>query len=219
MEAGKQEPGKWVNTTTEVRTIDPGGHPLLLKNVPAERNTTTGAVRVNPEDVARAEIEQLAGRHGIEGRHLPLLLMLYAKPGPFKEGSVETKYKLNKMLFYQWKKLEASGLGESYPKDDFRSARAGPVPIHLKDDLRALDKAGLATVQWSDHPGASTHVELTAAGLEAAKRLWDDVPEIYREATTSVKEELFPLTPTTIKRKVHEEFPELRRVYLEIDAE
>lgn len=219
MEKKVGETGKWVRTATEVKTIDSKGLPLLLKDVPAEKNEATGALRVNPEDVAKAEIEQIAGRQTIEGRHLPLLLMLVAKPGPFKEGAVESKYKLNKMLFYQWKRLANDGLGDSFPRDDFKSARAGPVPIHLKEDLRALEKAGLVTVKWSNHPGASTHVELTAKGLEAAKRLWDEVPGIYRDATVAVKEELFPLTPQTIKEKVHNEFPELVRVYVEVDAE
>lgn len=219
MEAEDGKAAKWVSTTVEVRTVDSKGHPLLLKDVAAERNSVTHAIRLDPEVVARAEIEHIAGRLGVEGRHLPLLLMLFAKPGPFKEGSVETKYKLNKMLFYQWRRLADAGLGDSFPRDEFKSARAGPVPIHLSDDLRALERAGLATVKWSDHPGASTNVELTSAGMEAARRLWDDVPEIYRIATLATKEELFPLTPATIKLKVHAEFPDLRRHYVEVDAE
>lgn len=206
--------------TTEVKTVDPEGKPLVLRAVPAERNEKTGAIRVDSEDVARAEIEQIADEHGVPGRQLPLLLMLIAKPGPFKEGSVNTKYKLNKMLFYQWKRLGEVGLGASYPQDEFKSARAGPVPIHLTRDLEEMEKAGLAKVSWSNRkPGVSTQVELTPKGLKLAKSLWTRVPEVYREATMSVKVELFPLDPQTIKEKVHEEYPELRREYVEVDAE
>lgn len=215
-----EDGGKWVRTTTEVETVDFKGEPLVLRDVPAERNEKTGAIRVDPDDVARSEIEEIASRHSVVGRQLPLLLMLFAKPGPFSGGSVNTKYKLNKMLFYQWKRLGEQGLGESYPKDEFRSARAGPVPIHLRDDLKALEAAGLAAVQWSERkPGVSTRVELTPKGMELARRLWFDVPEIYRDATMSVKVELFPLDPETIKAKVHEEYPKLRRTYVEVDAE
>jgi len=210
---------EWRSTTTDVRTVDLDGNPIVLPNVPAERNSRTGKLRVDPDVVARADVERIGRAHGIEGRRIPLMLMLFAKPGPFKEGLVQNKYKLNKMLFYQWKRLESEGLGEAYPRDDFAAARAGPIPVGLRDDLQSLQRQGMVEVKWSKRRDAPTEIRLTPQGFDVARGVWSEMPLVYRDTTLAVKKELFPLSPATIKDLVHEQYPEYRKTYVEVDAE
>ena len=109
----------WIETTVDVKSIDWKGKPVLLRQVPAVKHVQTGRIRVYPADVAKAEIRLLTRLRDLEPRDASLLLILYAKPGTFKEGEVLFKYHLNKMLFYLWKEMEAQTLGDTFPKDNF----------------------------------------------------------------------------------------------------
>lgn len=197
----------------DIKTIDAEGRPLVLKGVPAEREPGTGRVILNPATVARAEMSSVAGRFGLEGRDIPVLLALYAKAGYFVQGIVPELSKFNKLLFYQWKRLETLGLGEAYEHHEFGNARGGPVPIGLKGDLQRLEDSGLAKVKWSDSVTDPTVVELTARGMSLAERLWVATPEIIRSVSIDVKADLYPMASAAIRERVHDEFPEARAVY------
>jgi hypothetical protein len=152
-----------------------------------------------------------------------LLLTLYVKPGAFKSGYVQTRYHLNKTLFYVWKELERTGLGEAFPRDQFEAKPRGPVPANLEADSLRLKEKGLVSTsmyRWGkERKQQSVVTELTPAGMDMAKRLWDSVGEPFKKTILLVKERIFPLDPKTIRERVHREFPEYKKTYTELDTD
>ncbi|MHA1840155.1 MAG: hypothetical protein ACTSYO_09410 [Candidatus Ranarchaeia archaeon] len=187
------------------------------------KNNKTGKIRVYPSDVAKAEIRKLASQYGIEPRDIALFLVLYAKPGVYKEGEIHYKYHLNKMLFYQWKKLEEQKLDSTFFHDDFEAKTRGPVPRNLSDDLERLKEQGLISTrykQWGKgSKDASLKTELTRNGMRLVKELWDRVPDPLKQVTSEVKEMIFPMSPSAVQKKVHREYPEYKSGYIEPDTE
>jgi hypothetical protein len=173
--------------------------------------------------VAKAEIKMLAEQHNLEPKDVSLLLILFAKPGPFEEGKVFYKYHLNKMLFYQWKEMQKQGLGETFPRYEFEAAPRGPVPKNLGKDLKRLKEEGILLLsyeKWGKGPKeASLITALTPEGVRLAAKLARQVLEPLKEVTVEVKNELFPLDPVTIREKVHKEYPEYKRTYVELDRD
>jgi hypothetical protein len=214
---------QWEETKTDLDTVDWRGHSIHLKDVPALKNTKTGKIRLYPEQVSNAEIGFYAKQFGIEPRDVPLLLTLYAKPGAFKGGYVQTRYHLNKTLFYIWKELERVGLGDAFPRDQFEAMPRGPVPTDLKLDTERLQAKGLVSTsmyRWGkEQKQQSVVTELTPEGLEIAKRLWDSVGDPFKKTILLIKERIFPLNPKTIRDRVHREFPEYKKTYTELDTD
>lgn len=214
---------QWKETKIDLKTVDWRGNTIHLKNVPAIKNKKTGRVCVYPTEVAKAEIRMLAEQYSLKPRDVPLLLILFAKPGPFQEGYVQYKYQINKMLFYQWKEMQKQGLAETFPHDEFEAAPRGPVPKNLGDDLKRLEKKGIVSLsykKWGKGPKeASLETTLTPSGIKIAAKLAGQVPEPLKEVTTEVKKQLFPLDPKTIREKVHREFPEYQKTYTELDRD
>lgn len=204
-------------------SVDWRGETIHLKNVPALKNETNGKIRVYAFEVAKAEFAMIATDNGLESRDIALLEMLCAKPGPFKEGEVNYKYHLNKMLFYQWKEMEQQGIGEAFPHDEFEPAPRGPVPKNLSKDLERLEKCGLIKLKYKlwgkDAKQASLTTELTPQGSKVAQKLWSQVPEPFKETTLKIKERLFPLDPSTIRDRVHRDYPEYKKTYVELDRD
>ena len=221
-EGGKLE-SVWEETKTDLDAVNWKGDTIHLKRIPAIKNKKTGRVYVYPSEVAKAEIKMLAEQFALEPGDIPLLLMLFAKPGPFKEGYVQYKYKINKMLFYQWKGMQKQGLGEAFPHDEFEAAPNGPVPKNLGDDLKRLEEKGIVSLsykKWGKGPKeASLATRLTPSGVEIATKLASQVPEPLKEVTVEVKKQLFPLDPLTIREKVHKEFPEYQKTYVQLDRD
>lgn len=209
----------WQPTTTEIKSVDWKGNPIVINDVPARKDSKTGRIRVSPIDVARAETRQIAEELGLEERDLPLFLLLYAKPGPFQVGYLCEKNKLNKMLFYVWKELEKEGLGEALPHDEFEAERNGPVPRHLFEDFERLSELSLLKVEGGRKERRHVSVNLTPKGEKLAAQLWNRVADPYLVVASRVKDWLFPLDPVTIMKRVHREFPEFRRIYTEPDME
>jgi len=214
---------QWEQTRTDLDTVNWRGRIIHLKNVPAIKNKKTGRVCVYPAEVAKAEIGMLAEQYSLEPRDIPLLLMLYAKPGPFQEGYVQYKYQINKMLFYQWKEMQKQGLDETFPHDEFEAAPRGPVPKNLSNDLKRLEEKGIVSLsykKWGKGPKeASLITVLTPSGIKIAVKLASEAPEPLREVTSQIKKQLFPLDPSMICKKVHKEFPEYRKTYVELDRD
>ena len=161
----------------------------------------------------------LAAELGIKPRQVPLILLFHAQPGVFQRGFLVNKYKLNKMLFYQWKMLEKMGLGEGFIHDEFIPEKNGPVPKSLFEDLDDLRDKGLIKLSGGKKERKPVEAVLTLEGEHLATKTWCSVAEPYREISTDVKNMIFPLDPKTVKEKVHAEYPEFRKVYVEEDHE
>ena len=213
----------WEKTKTDLDAVNWKGQIIHLKNIPAIKNKKTGRVCVYPSEVAKAEIRILAEEYGLEPRDVPLLLILLAKPGPFEEGYVQYKYHINKMLFYQWKEMQKQSLGETFPHDEFEAASRGPVPKNLGDDLKRLEEKGIVSLsykKWGKGPKeASVKTRLTSSGIKIAVKLAGQVPNPLKEVTVEVKKQLFLLDPLTIREKVHREFPDYQKMYVQLDRD
>ncbi len=214
---------QWETTKVDLKTVNWKGQTIHLKNVPALRNKKTGKLYVYPSDVAKMEIKKLAEKYDLEPRDVSLLLMLFAKPGPFQKGKVSYKYHLNKMLFYQWKEMQKQGLEDAFYHDEFEAAPRGPVPKNLSDDLKRLQEKGIVSLsykKWGKGPKeCSLITTLTSKGAKIAAKLASEIPEPLKEVTIEVKKKLFPLDPLTIREKVHREFPEYKKSYTELDRD
>jgi len=213
----------WERIEIEMDSVDWKGKPIHLTRVPALRNSRTGQIGVYPEDVSKAELRTMAEEAGLEPRDLPLFMILCMQIGPVQPGYIHHRYRLNKMLFYQWKELEKQGLGEAFFHDSFTVKDRGPVPEHLEEDIRRLENEGLVKVtlvQWGKTTKESSKTtELTKKGLALANQLCNKIAAPFLETSLKVKKELFPLDPLTIQEKVHRDYPEYRKTYIKIDAE
>jgi len=210
---------EWTETTINIKSVDWKGTPITIPNVPAEKNIKTKKLRVDPKDVARAEFKKISQDFGIVDRDILLFLLLYAKPGPFQRGFLCQKYKVNKMLFYQWKESEKEGLGDAIPRDEFEAENRGPVPKNLWKDLKRLKGEKLIKVEGGRKEQKAVTIELTKKGAQIAKKLWNTVPDPYLVTTTRVKDWLFPKDPEMIKHIVHNDYPEYRKAYRFADKE
>ena len=193
-------------------------------NVPAIRNTKTGKIRVKLEDVARAEFEQFAQEHAIDPRDIPILLTLKAQMGGFvNKEEVQYQYHLNKMLFYQWKRMQEIGMGETFPHDSFEKADRGPIPVNINDDLKRLQQKDLITIEtyrWGPRPlDESKRIRLTSKGSHIAGELLKRTPKDLLVTTAEVKTMIGTLTPASVREKVHKEFPEYRASYTAEDSD
>ncbi len=210
---------EWEYVKKDLKTLNNAGQEEIVHNVQVKRNKTTGKIRVSPEEIEKAWQIQFAKAHKLEPRDLLLLLMVNAQPGPLQRGYICQKYKLNKMLFYQWKELEKIGLGNSIIHDDFKADVRGPVPINLWGDLERLSRNGILKVEGGNGRKKTVVVTLDIVGEQLAKEIWNNVSDPYLSITTNVKSRLFPLTPQTIKEQVHADYPEFKRSYTEPDKE
>lgn len=211
---------EWVETVTEIDTVDWRGNPIHLTGVRALKNPKTGKIRVFPYDVAKAEIREIAKRFGILPRDVGSFLILLAKPGIFMGGEVLYKYHLQKLLFYLWKELEKNGYAESLPRDDFIAARNGPIPKHLDNDLKRFEDNNWIKTRYEKWNGnQSKRIILTEDGLRLTKELWRTIPEPYKIVALKIKERIYPLNPERVRHLVHKEYPEYKDTYIENDVE
>jgi len=222
-EGEKKLESQWEETKIDMNAVDWRGNTIHLKNVPAIKNKNTGRICVYPTEVAKAEIRMMAEQYSLESRDVPLLLMLFARFGPAQEGRIQYKYHINKMLFYQWKEMQKQGFGEAFIPDEFEAAPRGPVPKNLGKDLKRLEKKGLVSLsyeKWGKGPKeASLITTLTSEGKRIAAKLSGKVLEPLNEVTVEVKKQLLLLDPQTICEKVHKEYPEYRKIYVELDRD
>jgi hypothetical protein len=150
--------------------------------------------------------------------------MLLARPGDFPEGEVFYKYHLQKMMFYMWKSLDKT-YGDSLPLDRFIPADNGPVPKHLDNDLQRFEENKLIRIRpekWADATKkivTSKRIMLTEDGKRIAQKLWDRLPDPYKEIALGVKKRIYPLDPDSVRALVHKEFPEYKNSYVKNDIE
>lgn len=213
----------WIESKTDVKSVDWRGKPIVLKGIRALVNPKTKEIRVYPADVSRAEITDIAKRLGLEPRDVATLLMIFAKPGIFNAGEVFYKYHINKMLFYQWQEAAREGIPEALPHDHFIPADRGPIPEHIDQDLERLSQMGLIQTKYhrwgKAEKNESLGIFLTDKGMELALRLWNDVPPPFTDLTRKVKDMIFPMSPEQVMKKVHREFPEYKKTYISEDKD
>ncbi|MDG7047337.1 MAG: hypothetical protein JRN53_07140 [Nitrososphaerota archaeon] len=220
----KGERSAWRPMEIEMDSLDLQGRNIVhLQGVPVLKNIRTGEFGVNPNDVMKVQLRILAEQENVEPRDISLLALLRASVGSFQVNCLHNRYRLNKMLFYQWKELEKIGLGEAYDHDVFQAKSKGPVPIHLDEDIRRLQEKGLVKVtidQWGKKSyQGSKDTELTPKGKKIAQEILSRLPEDFIQITAEVKKKLYNLDPSSIKDKVHREYPEYRTGYTEEDNE
>jgi hypothetical protein len=126
-------------------------------------------------------------------------------------------------LFYIWKELERTGLGDAFPRDQFEAKPRGPVPTNLVADSERLKQKGLVSIsmhRWGkEQKQQSIITELTPTGKDIAKHLWESVGEPFKKTIIRTKERIFPLDPKTIRERVHREFPEFKKTYTDLDTD
>lgn len=209
----------WIPTKVDVERVDWEGREIVLDQVPAEFNKKKNLMRVDIDEVIKAEQKFIAEEHGIDPRELQVLWLLHADSRFFKGGYIEQKFRFNKMLFYLWKRMNKEGYENSFIHDEFKSARAGPIPIRLGKFLEDLEKNGIVKVRWAKRPGISLKCQLTKLGEKVAKSIWDKTPSDIKGIIRKTKEDLFLIDATQLKNKVHKEYPEYKRTYTVLDQE
>jgi len=216
----KSEKSDWVPTKVDMESVDWEGREIALKQVPAEYNKKRDLVRVDIDEIIKAEQEFIAREHELDPREIEVLLILYADSPYFKGGFIEQKFRFNKMLFYLWQRMDKEGYANAIIHDKFGSARAGPIPIHLTDFLEDLEKKDIIKVRWAKRkPGVSFKCQLTKKGEKIAESIWNKTPPDIKQIVKKTKMELFAIDATQLKEKVHKEYPEYKKVYTELDTE
>lgn len=113
---------------------------------------------------------------------------------------------------------------------------SGPIPIHLGKDIKKLQTDGLIDVylvkdnkkipgskeNWAQikgKAGASIECALTEKGEKVVRKIWDDLDIEIRQIILDVKRDLFYMDTKELKEKVHSEYPEYKKIYVENDIE
>lgn len=206
---------RWISILSEVDTVNDSGNPLHLVGVKALQHVETREIVFRPHDIAQAEIEALAKRHGLkEARDVSTFLILFANPseGMIKGGDILYKYHLQKTLFYLWKGLDDAGLPDVMPRDEFMPAANGPMPVHLDEDLDRFIDQGLIDIRLKDwnpeYERLMKHILLLDDGLSLAKNIWIESPTDYSSMALWAKKLIYPMSPHQVRELVHSKYPE-----------
>jgi len=213
----------WIPVEVDYKSSGWQGEPVLLKRIPAESCPKCNVIRVDSDEILRAEQKLLAGEIGVAPEELLVLLLLYApaeKMHPKYPHKIEMRYRMNKMLFYLWKRLEERGFGDSWIHDVFESKERGPVPVHLNEIAKSLEAKGLVRIQWGGKVVKKPFIyDLTQKGSNQMKDMWSKVPEEFRSTANAVKEELLFIDTENLKHKVHREYPDYKATYKQLDVD
>jgi len=97
------------------------------------------------------------------------------------------------------------------------------VPKNLESDLQHLRDRELVSLKmhrWGTGPKDESKVtELTPKGLAVAKEIWERIGEPFKKTIILIKERIFPLDPKTIRERVHRDYPQYKKTYVELDTE
>jgi len=226
---------KSTDKKTLVKALDNNYASVILEDVPIYIMEDTGEELVTLADVIKADERRMAKKYDINIYNIFELALLFA-PVYQKKNAIRQKFRFNKMLFYVWKDLQKEYGENTLIFDKMGVARAGPVPIHLKDDIKELQKKDLIDIylvkdgkkipgsrkEWEelkDKKIASIECALTKEGLKLARNIWVDLDPEMKEIILDVKKELFYLDTEVLKDKVHEEYPEYKKDYTKNDTE
>lgn len=214
---------KWESCVVDTMTVaSESGGSFRVDNVPGERNLNTGEVFVDPSVVLKVHYANMTTELGLTSTRDLSILSLLGSPVGRGNGItaefVQYKYNLNKMLFYQWMGLQKQGLGDIIHSDRFVAERKGPVPSHIDEDLARLETEGKIIIE---RPKGEKHgpwvIRLTPAGKDLSAKVLRGLETTVRELTSKVKSEILPLSPERLKARVHTDYPQYRRKYVEVD--
>jgi len=224
---------KKTDRTTAVKALDNQYNKIKLEDVPIYIEESTGEELVMFADVLKSDEQRIAKKYGIGEYNIFEIALLYADVKQRKMG-IRQKFRFNKMLFYLKKRLEEEYGEDVLIFDEMGIARAGPIPIHLKEDIKQLKKEEIIEISiikdgkripgskenWEKYKSqGSIECILTKKGEEIAQLIWRDLDPEMREIIVSVKEDLFYMDTETLKNKVHREYPEYKKNYTENDNE
>lgn len=225
------------NTEKEIRVkiLDNQNKKVILKNVHVYIEKDTGDEVITFGDILRADQRRIARKYCISEYNIFELALLYADVKQ-KRNAIRQKFRFNKMLFYVWKGLEEEYGEKAIVFDDMIAQRAGPIPVHLKDDIKELKNKELIEIylvkdnnkvpgsketweELKDKLQASIECNLTVKGEKLAKKIWLDLDDETRKIILKAKTKLMYLDTEKLKEKVHKEFPEYKRDYTKNDTE
>lgn len=206
---------------------------VTLEDVPLYQEEKTGEELVTLADIIRAEERRVAKKYRITEYNLFELALLYADVKQ-RTKAIRQKFRFNKMLFYVWKKIEDEYGEGTFIFDQMGSARSGPIPIHLYEDIKDLQKKEIIEIylvkdgkkipgskdNWEKYKStASIECILTKKGEKLAKSIWSELDTELMEIILDVKKKMFFMDTEELKKKVHKEYPEYRKNYVENDVE
>lgn len=224
---------KLTEKTTSVKTLDNLNKEIILEDVPIYIEEETGEELVNFADILRADERRIAKEFGINIYNIFELALLYVDVKQRTNG-IRQKFRFNKMLFYVSKKLEEEYGENTLIFDEMGKARAGPIPIHLKDDLIELQNDKFVEIRiikdgkpihgskkdWEKYKNiGSIECTLTKKGYKLGKKIWYELDPEMQEIILDIKRELFYMDTERLKIKVHKEYPEYKMSYGENDTE
>jgi len=224
---------KQIEKTTNVETKDGQNNKIIIENIPLYIDEDSGEELVTLGDVIRANQQRIAEKYNKSVFNIYELALIYADVKQ-RYNAIRRKFLFNKMLFYIGKKLEEEYGENTLIFDEMGAARAGPIPIHLGEDIKQLKEEGLIEIyivkdgkkifgskeNWEDYKSqGSIECMLKKKGKKLARSIWRDLDPEMREIIVSVKEDLFYMDTETLKKKVHREYPEYKMNYTENDNE
>ncbi len=218
---------------TKVDILDNFDEEVELDDIPLYMDEESGDELYLFSDILKADEIRIAKKYGISTYNIFELVLLYADVNQRREG-IKQKFRFNKMLFYLDKELQKEYGEDSLVFDKMGVARAGPIPVHLKDDINELKSKKLIDIRvvkdgntvkgskenWEKFKNrGSIECLLTKRGRKLAKNIWYELDPEIREITIDIKQKLLFLDTEELKRKVHEEYPEYRKDYSQNDTE
>jgi len=218
---------------TNIEVLDGNNKRAELEDIPLYIEEETGEELYLFSDLIKADERRIAKKYSISEYNIFELVLLYADVRQ-RKNAIRQKFRFNKMLFYIWKKLEEEYGEDSLIFDKMGEARAGPIPIHLFDDIKDLNEKKYIEIylvkdgkkiagskeNWEKFKStASIECILTRKGHRLAQELWKELDERMREIIVEVKEDLMYIDTELLMEKVHKEYPQYRKNYIEPDKE
>lgn len=218
---------------TNIKILDGKNKKAELEDIPLYLEEETGEELYLFSDLIKADERRIAKKYGISEYNIFELALLYADVKQRKKA-IRQKFRFNKMLFYIKKKMEEEYGKDSFIFDKMGQARAGPIPAHLGDDIKDLKEKKYIEIylikdgkkiagskeNWEKlKHTASIECILTRKGHRLAKELWQELDMRMKEIIVEVKENLMYIDTEELKRKVHNEYPEYKKNYIDNDKE
>ena len=218
--------------TTNLETLDNQNNEITLEDVPIYKMEDTGEELVTLEDTIRADERRIAKKYSISIPNIFELALLYADVKQ-RGKCISQKYRFNKMLFYVGKKLDEEYGEKVLIFDGMNIAENGPIPTNLKEDMKKLQQEEIFDIflvkkgkkipgskkDWDTQKWVSIECILTNKGEDLAQKIWSELDPEMREIIVEVKEKLYYMKTGKLKKKVHREYPEYRKVYTQEDKE
>lgn len=218
---------------TNIEILDGNNERAELEGIPLYKEEDTEDELYLFSDLIKADERRIAKKYEISEYNIFELALLYADVKQRKKA-IRQKFRFNKMLFYIKKKFEEEYGEDSFIFDKMGQARAGPIPVHLGDDIKDLNEKRYIEIYLVDDgkkvsgskknweklkSTASIECILTRKGHRVAKNIWKELDMRMKEIIIEVKEDLMYIDTELLMQKVHEEYPEYRKNYTENDKE